>query len=140
MASALEWGSRGRGFKSHLPDHFQPMNKPSHERRKYLRIYRNFIMSYHEKGKSLTKHNVTQVNNVSKGGLNFSSTHPLKQGVVVMIDLKAPFIADPIRLEGVVLECREKIPELIYEIRLQFQETQEQVLTLLEKIESYGKA
>ncbi len=23
LASALEWGSRGREFKSHLPDHFK---------------------------------------------------------------------------------------------------------------------
>ncbi len=116
------------------------MNKPSEERRKYLRIYRNFIMSYHEKGKSIIKHNVSQVNNVSKGGLNFTSTYPLKLGAILMVDLKTPFIADSIRLEGVVLECREKIPEMIYEIRLQFQEITEQALTALDKIESYGKA
>ena len=115
------------------------MNHPSNERRKYLRIYRNFIMSYHEKGKSIIKHNVYQVNNVSKGGLSFSSTHPLKQGVVLTVDLKTPFIANTIRLEGVVLGCIEKIPEMIYEIRLQFQETSEEVLAVLEKIESYGK-
>ncbi len=116
------------------------MNNPSNERRKNLRIYRNFILSYHEKGKSMIKHNVSQVNNVSKGGLSFILTHPLKQGAVVTIDLKAPFIADPIRLEGVVLECKEKIPEMIYEIRLQFHEIPRQALTALEKIESYSKA
>jgi len=116
------------------------MNNHSKEQRKNLRIYRNFIMSYHEKGKSIIKHSVSQVNNVSKGGLSFSSAYPLKLGVVVMIDLKTLFIADSIRLEGVVLECREKIPELIYEIRLQFQEVPQQVLTVLEKIESYDKA
>ncbi len=116
------------------------MDKPSKERRKYLRIYRNFILSYHEIGKSIIKHNVSQVNNVSKGGLSFTSTYPLKEGVVVMIDLKTPFVADSIRLEGVVLECKEKIPEIIYEIRLQFQEIPAQALTALEKIESYGKA
>ena len=115
------------------------MNNPSNERRKHLRIYRNFIMSYHEKGKSMIKHNVSQVNNVSKGGLGFASTHPLKQGAVVTIDLKAPFIADPIRLEGVVLECKEKIPELIYEVRLQFQEISQQASAALEKIEDYSK-
>ena len=37
-----------------------------------------------------------------------------------MIDLKTPFITDLIRLEGVVLECKEKISEMIYEIRIQF--------------------
>ena len=110
------------------------------ERRKHLRIYRNFILSYHEKGKSIIKHDISQVNNVSKGGLNFSSTRPLKEGDVIMIDLKAPFIADPLRLEGVVLECKEKVPELIYEIRSQFQEISQQALTVLGKIESYAKA
>jgi len=115
------------------------MNNHSKERRKHSRIYRNFILSYHEKGKSAISHNVSQVNNVSKGGLNFISTHPLKEGGVVIIDLKTLFIADSIRLEGVVLECKEKIPEMIYEIRLQFQEIPQHVLTVLEKIESYGK-
>jgi len=115
------------------------MNNSFDERRKHLRIYRNFIMSYHEKGKLTTSHNVSQVNNVSKGGLSFSSTHPLKQGIIVTIDLKTPFIADSIRLEGLVLESREKIPEMIYEIRVQFQQIPEQVLTVLDKIESYGK-
>jgi hypothetical protein len=110
------------------------------ERRKHLRIYRNFILSYHEKGKTALKHGVSQVNNVSQGGLNFSSTHPLKEGAVVIIDLKAPFIADPIRLEGVVLGCKEKISEVIYEIRLQFQETPQHILAVLEKIENYAKA
>jgi hypothetical protein len=114
------------------------MNNPSNERRKHLRIYRNFIVSCHEKGKPIVEHNVSQVNNVSKGGLNFILTHPLKQGDVVMIDLKPPFIADPVHLEGVVLECKEKIPDMIYEIRLQFQEIPHQMLTALEKIESYG--
>jgi hypothetical protein len=116
------------------------MDNSFKERRKYLRIYRNFIMSYREKGKSIIKHHVSQVNNISKGGLNFSSTHPLEQGVIVLIDLKAPFIADPIRLEGIVLECKEKVPEMIYEVRLQFQEISEQGLAALEKIENYSKA
>jgi len=97
-------------------------------------------MSYHEKGKPVLKKQVSQVNNVSKGGMSFSSTHPLKQGITVIIDLKTPFIADPIRLEGEVLECREKIPEMIYEVRVQFNENPEHVTMVLDKIEHYGKA
>ena len=115
------------------------MNDPLNERRKHLRVYRNFIMSYHEKGKPVIRHHVSQVNNVSKGGVSFSSTHPLEQGAVITIDLKTPFIADSIILDGVVLECKEKVPDLIYEVRLQFQQTSPQVLTVLDKIESYGK-
>jgi hypothetical protein len=115
------------------------MNKSFNERRKHIRIYRNFILTYHERDQSSTTHDISQVNNVSKGGMNFSSSHPLKQGVVVIVDLKAPFIADTMRLEGLVLECREKIPEMIYEIRVQFQKISDQALIALEKIESCGK-
>jgi len=116
------------------------MDNSSKERRAHLRVYRNFILTYHEKGKSTLKHHVSQVNNVCKGGISFSSTHALKQGILVTIDLKTPFIAHSVRLEGFVLECKEKIPDLIYEIRLQFREIPGDVLTLLEKIESYSKA
>jgi len=114
------------------------MNQIPDERRKYLRIYRNFIMSYYEKGKSIARHNVSQVNNVSKGGVNFSSTQPLNQGAIVIIDLKAPFISDSIHLEGFVVECKEKVSEVIYEIRLQFQDVSQESLTVLQKIETYG--
>jgi hypothetical protein len=71
--------------------------------------------------------------------MSFSSTRPLKQGIDVVIELKTPFIADPIRLEGVVLECREKVADMIYDVRVQFKEVAEDVLMVLDKIESYGK-
>jgi hypothetical protein len=115
------------------------MDESFKERRKHVRVYRNFILSYHEKGKSTISRYVSQVNNISLGGLSFFSTHLLKQGIVIIVDLKAPFIADSIRLEGLVLECREKIPDMIYEIRLKFQDIPQQVLAVLEKIESYGR-
>ena len=115
------------------------MDKPLKERRKYIRIYRNFILSYHQKGNPSATHEVSQVNNVSKGGLCFSSTQPLKQGRSIIINLKTPFISDSISVEGVVLECKEKITDMIYEVRLQFQEVPRQVLTVLEKIETYSK-
>jgi hypothetical protein len=116
------------------------MNGSFDERRKHLRVYRNFIITYHEKGCSTASHDASQIHNVSKGGLSFSSTLPLKQGAVVTIDLKTPFISGSISLEGHVLECKEKVPEMIYEIRLQFKDIPQQVMAVLEKIECYGKA
>jgi len=115
------------------------MSESFDERRKYLRIYRNFILSYHEKGKEAAPNSFSQVNNVSKGGLSFSSTYPLKEGAVVTIDLKTPFITDSINLDGVILSCKEKVPDLIYEVRIQFQEIVPEVLVVLEKIENYSK-
>ena len=115
------------------------MNESFDDRRKDQRIYRNFILTYREKDRSGTRHDISQVNNVSKGGMSFSSTHPIEQGGVVLIDLKAPFISDQVCLEGIVLQCREKISEMIYEIRVQFQEIPDQALMALEKIEGYNR-
>ncbi|MDE2027439.1 MAG: PilZ domain-containing protein [Candidatus Omnitrophica bacterium] len=116
------------------------MDKPFKERRLHLRIYRNFILSYQEKGNQKPVHEVSQINNISRGGLNFSSTHPLKQDALVTVDLKTPFLADSIRIEGIVLECKEKVNGMIYEVRLQFKDVPPQESAVLEKIEKYGKA
>lgn len=116
------------------------MDKAHKERRKHLRIYRNFILHCHEKGKAKSRHEISQVNNISRGGLNFSSSRALKEGAVVIIELQAPFIAGALRLEGVVLECKEKISDIIYEIRLQFQGLTPSALGMLERVENYGKA
>ena len=115
------------------------MNNSFNDRRKYLRVYRNFVMSYYEKNKTNPNHHVSQVNNVSKGGVSFSSEYPLKQGVLLMIDLKTPFIADSIHLEGTVLQSIEKVSDMIYEIRVEFKTPAAQVLAVLEKIEKYSK-
>jgi len=115
------------------------MHNSSDERRKDPRIYRNFIMSYHEKGKSAKTHDVSQVNNVSKGGVNFSSTHPLKKEAILTVELKTPFISDSLILDGFVVDCREKIAGMIYEVRLKFQDIPSEALVVLEKIEKYSK-
>ena len=75
------------------------MENSFEERRKNARIYRNFILSYYEKGKLTISHHVSQVINVSKGGICFTSTFPLKEGIVLAIDLKTPFIADSIAVQ-----------------------------------------
>ena len=56
-----------------------------------------------------------------------------------MIDLKTPFIADSIHLEGTVLQSIEKVSDMIYEIRVEFKTPAAQVLAVLEKIEKYSK-
>ena len=70
------------------------MDESFKERRKFPRIYRNFIVTYHEKGKSTDIHDVSQINNLSQGGLSFSSTHRLAEGTLIVVDLKTPFILD----------------------------------------------
>jgi hypothetical protein len=114
------------------------MSEAFQDRRKHVRIYRNFILNFHQKNKADVKYDISQVNNISKGGINFVATQPLDEGVLIGVDLQTPFIAESVYLEGVVLQCKAKIPNLIYEIRLQFNQLSEQAETILNKIERYS--
>ena len=108
------------------------------DRRKHVRIYRNFILSYYEQGKGDTQYEISQVNNISKGGISFVATRSYNQGTVLGISLKTPFLVDSITIEGVVLETKEKISHMIYEIRLQFNNLSGHAHDVLDKIERYS--
>ena len=114
------------------------MSKPN-EHRKHVRIYRNFILSYHPLSNPLQQKSVSQINNISAGGMNFSVSEPLQAGEMVEIELKTPFIADNLCLQGAVLECREKISDLIYEVRVQFKDIPAHAKEILAKVEQYAK-
>ena len=116
------------------------MSENIHNRRKHVRVYRNFILSYHLKGSNEDKREMSQVNNISRGGINFSSTHVLNVGDQLVIELKTPFLSDKIDLHGIVLESRPKIANLIYAVRVQFQELTDAAKDVLAKIEQYSTA
>ncbi len=107
-------------------------------RRKHVRIYRNYILSYHLKGKGNVKYEMSQVNNISKGGINFTVTAPFEVGSELVIELKTPFLNDHVVLEGAVLDSREKIQGLLYEVRVQFHDLSPEAQEVLAKIEQYA--
>ncbi len=108
------------------------------ERRKHVRIYRNFILSYSLKNKAGVQHEISQVNNISLGGISFVATTAFEPGSELAIELQTPFLSDKVHLEGAVLQSIDKIPNLIYEIRVQFNQLSEQAKEVLTKIERYS--
>ena len=110
------------------------------DRRRYVRIYRNFILSYYEKNKIEVKYDISQVNNISRGGINFIATRTFELNSVLCIELRTPFLTDFVHLEGVVLGSKEKIPNLIYEVRMEFQNLSAQAEDVLARIERYSSA
>ena len=115
------------------------MSEPFQNRRQHVRIYRNFILSYYSFSNPSVQKEVSQINNISQGGMNFSVTSPLAAGEQLGIELKTPFLAEGVYLQGEVLECREKISELIYEIRLQFKDLSDSAKEILAKVEQYAR-
>jgi len=113
--------------------------KGPEDRRKHIRVDRNFILTYIDKRNPSVKNEITQLRNISRGGMCFVATRGFDLSTVLLIEMRTPFTAGSISLEGFVLESRERIKGIIYDIRLQFQNLAPQAEEILEKIEYYGK-
>ncbi|MBP6343169.1 MAG: PilZ domain-containing protein [Candidatus Omnitrophica bacterium] len=113
-------------------------DKSGSERRKYVRVDRNFILTYYDKNAPQVKNEITQLRNISKGGLCFVSTKAFPVSIELFVEMRTPFTTGTVLFEGVVLESRERIKNLIYDVRLEFRNLQPPAIEILEKIEQYG--
>ncbi len=108
------------------------------ERRQFVRIKKNYIIRFFEKNNPSVKFEVSQIENISKGGLCFTSNVFLTIGSNIAIELRTPYIADTIYLEGHLLNSTEKVRGLIYVNHLKFLNVTPEALEVLEKIEKYN--
>ena len=115
------------------------MSDLSENRRQFVRIYRSFILTYFSVSNSDVPKEVSQINNISQGGMNFSILSPINKGDILTVELKTPFLSEGLQMNGEVLECRDKIPGLIYEVRLQFKDLSSFAKEVLAKIEHYAR-
>ena len=110
-------------------------DKSSHlERRQYKRVNKNFILNYIEKAHPEKRYEITQLKNISMGGLCFVTSHEFPAGTILGIELKTPYLSDTTYLEGEILESHEKVKNTIYETRLQFSSLSSEAEFLLSKI------
>jgi hypothetical protein len=111
---------------------------PDLERRKHPRVKKNYIIRFSEKENPTLKFEVSQIENISRGGICFTSTISFKEGDELAVELRTPYIADTIYLEGHVLQSHEKVKGLIYHNRFKFHELTPLAESVLEKIEKYN--
>lgn len=90
------------------------------ERRKYKRITKNFLLTYFEKENPTKKYEITQLKNISMGGICFITTQAFEKSTHLCISLETPYLSETTYLEGLVLKSHEKATNLLYETRLQF--------------------
>ena len=105
------------------------------ERRKFKRIKKHFILSYCAKNNPTQRYDVTQLKNISRGGMCFLATVDYPLNTEIAIELKTPYLADVIYLEGSVLESHKKISNMIYETRLTFKELSPIACSVVDKLE-----
>jgi len=107
------------------------------ERRSHKRLKKNFILKYFNPETPTEKYEISQLKNISMGGMCFITTFKFNTGTPLGIALKTPYISDITYLQGKVLESHEKIKDMLYETRLQFDQLNSQAEFLLPKMIEY---
>ena len=104
------------------------------ERRQFLRIKKNFILSYYELERPEKKYDISQLKNISMGGLMFITTQSFAEGTKMGVDLNTPYLADATKLEGVVLGSIDRVKGILYETRIEFTALNPQAKTVISKM------
>lgn len=104
------------------------------DRRHYIRIEKHFIISYYDKNDPQVRHSISQLKNISLGGMCFVTAVKHEAKTLMGVELKTPYVADAVHVEGTVLESHEKVPNMIYETRLAFENLSEEANVILQKI------
>jgi len=96
-----------------MPENFE-------DRRKYTRLKKNFILNYFELGTPTKKYEVSQLRNISLGGICLITPHAFPTGTMLGFCIKTPYLIEMTCLEGQVLGSHEKVKDIIYETRVEF--------------------
>jgi hypothetical protein len=108
---------------------------PGQERRKSPRIEKHFILTVYDIDKKDADHCVSQLKNISRHGLCFSSSFPFDLGTRLQTMIKTPYMGQAINIITKVVDSKEKVANVIYEIRVQIEEANPEAEEILQKIE-----
>lgn len=103
------------------------------EKRKFPRLERQFILSYHDLKEPEVIHGVSTLKDISKGGLAFSSTHNFQPGDTLGIQLKTSLYPVPVFFEGNVVSVSQNIGNSIFMIHLSFTDLNEDAAQVIDK-------
>jgi len=105
------------------------------ERRKFVRINANFIVSYYVYPYEINKKDLTLSRNISLGGICFTTDKFYNKGTILHITLKLPKIVKTVACLGqVVYVLREKSKNSLYDLGVKFIQVADENLYILEKI------
>jgi len=113
------------------------MSEKHEERRQYKRIKKHFLLTYYELAAPSEKHDASQLKNISRGGMCLITAKPFPSATILGIELKTPFTAERVHLEGTVLGSHERIKDVIYETRMKFNPLTPQAEFVLGKLIQY---
>ncbi|MCD4781884.1 MAG: PilZ domain-containing protein [Candidatus Omnitrophica bacterium] len=91
------------------------------ERRQHKRIAKQFILHYYFHDKPNKKVEITQLKNISIGGMCFISSKAIEPNKEIKIDLKTPYLANKAYFNAIVLNSHERVANILYETRVKFE-------------------
>ena len=106
-----------------------------YERRKFLRIDANFVVSYYVYPGAVDQTDMTLTRNVSLGGICFTSDKYFASGTILHITLRFPKVTRLIEtLCEVMYVKQEKNKKLLFDIGLKFVQVKDDDLYIIEKV------
>lgn len=90
------------------------------ERRKYERLKKPFVVSYHVFADPASSYDLTQIKDVSIGGMRFVTSQAFPSDTILSLELRAPFKEERLKLKGCVIESKVVAEGLIYDTRVNF--------------------
>jgi hypothetical protein len=90
------------------------------ERRKHTRVPRSLVVSYAVSGEAEEKRDITQVKNISQGGMLFTTNRMFLPKTLLSIKVRFPSKSDWAEITGEVIESKEVIRDLVYGTRVHF--------------------
>jgi len=103
------------------------------ERREYPRVMADYLVVY----RVLTeeeKKDITVTKNLSLGGMCLTTNRSFNKGERIILEMKMPFLLQPVILLGEVVDSREIVKDLLYDTHLQFLSTDDKTKELLIKM------
>lgn len=111
------------------------------ERRRFVRINANFVVSYIDVTPEVSKSDITQTKNIGLGGILVTTDRKIKAGTILKIKLMIPTAPTYVEVKVEVVGCKEEVKDLIYETRGRFVVLKDEDKDYIYKIiESYSRA
>ncbi|MBU1088110.1 MAG: PilZ domain-containing protein [Candidatus Omnitrophica bacterium] len=104
------------------------------ERRQFIRINTNFVVSYYVYPGEINKTDMTLTRNVSLGGICFTTDYNFPMGTILHVTLRLPKVAHLVEvLAEVVYVQQEKNKKLLFDIGIKFIKVDDKDLLILEQ-------
>ncbi|MBU3911063.1 MAG: PilZ domain-containing protein [Candidatus Omnitrophica bacterium] len=90
------------------------------ERRRFVRIAANFMVSYSDITTAEAKNDLTQTKNISMGGILFTTDRKFQPDTILKVKIRLPDSSDYLHAKVKVIDSRQRIRGVLYDTSVQF--------------------